>query len=147
MAKVDPAKTLSAQVRIKAQFYHLDPMAVVWHGNYVRFFEQARCELLESLGHNYPQMNESDYIWPVIDMRVKFVKPVEFGQEIDVTASLKEYENRLKIEYLVSDADSGERLTSGFTIQVAVDKESGEMSFVSPAEFRKKIEIALCALS
>ena len=146
MAKIGTHKTLSASVRVKAQFYHLDPMAVVWHGNYVRFFEQARCELLEKLDYNYPQMSQSGFLWPVVDMRVKFVKPVQFGQEIEIVASLKEYENRLKIDYLVCDVDSGEKLTKGFTIQVAVAAESGEMSFVLPPEFRAKVEAALCAL-
>jgi len=146
MGKAATAIVLSARVRIKAQFYHLDPMAIVWHGNYVRFFEQARCELLDRLHYNYQQMSEGEYLWPVVDMRVKFIKPVRFGQEMDVTASLKEYENRLKIEYLVSDVESGEKLTTGFTIQVAVDGQSGEMSFILPAEFRAKVEAALCAL-
>ncbi len=136
---------ISATVQVQAQFYHLDPMEVVWHGNYVRFFEQARCALLDKIDYNYPQMRESGYIWPIVDMRVKFVRPVKFGQIIDVAATIVEHENRLKINYLISDAETSEKLTKGFTIQVAVDGKSEEMLYESPAILFEKIQEALCA--
>ena len=59
-------------------------------------------------------------------------KPVRFGQRVVVKATLREWENRLLIDYLVSDRQSGQRLTKGTTVQVAVDMGSGEMCFVSP---------------
>ncbi|WP_417796252.1 acyl-CoA thioesterase [Terasakiella pusilla] len=136
---------ISATVQIQAQFYHLDPMEVVWHGNYVRFFEQARCALLDKLDYNYPQMRDSGYAWPIVDMRVKFVRPVRFAQVIDVCATLVEYENRLKINYLVSDAKTGEKITKGFTIQVAVDLETEEMEYESPKILFEKVKVATCA--
>ena len=40
---------IAADVTIRVQFYDLDPMQVVWHGNYARFLEQARCALLERI--------------------------------------------------------------------------------------------------
>ncbi|WP_417782180.1 acyl-CoA thioesterase [Terasakiella pusilla] len=136
---------ISATVQIQAQFYHLDPMEVVWHGNYVRFFEQGRCALLDKLDYNYPQMRDSGYAWPIVDMRVKFVRPVRFAQVIDVCATLVEYENRLKINYLVSDAKTGEKITKGFTIQVAVDLETQEMEYESPKILFEKVKVATCA--
>ncbi|HAI30427.1 acyl-CoA thioesterase [Thalassospira tepidiphila] len=134
---------LSSSVTEKVQFYHLDPMNVVWHGNYVQFFENARCALLDKVDYNYPQMDQSGFVWPVVDMRVKYVAPCHFGQEITITASLREYENRLKIDYLVTDAKTGQKLTKGFTIQVAVEKHSGEMLYRSPDFFIEKMEALL----
>ncbi len=135
---------ITASTTIKAQFYHLDPMNIVWHGNYVRFFEQARCELLDKIGHNYSHMHDSDYLWPVVDMRAKFVRPVGFSQIIDVEATLREYENRLKIDYLITDAKTKDKVTSGFTIQVAVEKATGEMCFRLPDTFINKVNALLC---
>ncbi len=131
---------ISASVTETIQFYHLDPMNVAWHGNYVQFFENARCALLDQIDYNYPQMNESGYLWPVVDMRVKYVRPCRFGQKINITATLKEYENRLKIDYLITDANTGEKLTKGFTIQVAIEKTTGEMLFASPECLISKLE-------
>ncbi|HBS23104.1 MAG TPA: acyl-CoA thioesterase, partial [Thalassospira sp.] len=63
-----------------------------------------------------------------------------FGQNITITATLREYENRLKIDYLISDTKTGQKLTKGFTIQVAVEKSSGEMLYRSPDFFIAKME-------
>ncbi len=135
---------LTVDTPIKAQFYDLDPMQVVWHGNYVRFLEQARCSLLDRIGFNYPEMARTRYIWPIVDMRIKYVRPIRFGQDVIVSASLSEYENRLKIDYRIRDAVSGEVLTKAQTIQVAVDGETGELCLESPAELSDKVRGCLC---
>jgi acyl-CoA thioester hydrolase len=136
---------ISASVQTEVQFYHLDPMNVVWHGNYVRFFEQSRCALLDKIGFNYPQMRDAGYVYPVVDMRVKFIRPVVFGQTIEIESTLEEYENRLKIAYKVFHIETREVLTKGFTIQVAVDAEKQEMLYESPLILRQKVEAVLCA--
>jgi acyl-CoA thioester hydrolase len=130
---------LSAESVIKAQFYDLDPMNVVWHGNYARFLEQARCELLNSIGYNYAEMKESGFVWPIVDMRIKYVRPVLFGQEIVVAATLVEFQNRLKIDYRIRDRASGEVLTKATTVQVAVSIISGEMQLESPVALTDKL--------
>ncbi len=123
---------LSAQVVIQVQFYDVDPMHVVWHGNYARYLEQARCALLDCIGYNYRQMGESGFAWPIVDLRIKYVRPVRFGQEIQVTATLAEFENRLRIDYRIFDRASGEVLTKATTVQVAVRLDTGEMLLESP---------------
>jgi acyl-CoA thioester hydrolase len=130
---------ISATVTIKAQFYDLDPMQVVWHGNYVRFLEQARCALLDKIGFNYEEMARTRYAWPIVDLRVKYVKPVRFGQEIDVAATLTEYENRIKIDYVITDKTTADIITKATTIQIAVDMKANEVCFESPAEFVEKV--------
>ncbi|HLO76832.1 MAG TPA: thioesterase family protein [Magnetospirillum sp.] len=123
---------ISAEIKVKAQFYHLDPMQVVWHGNYPQFLEEARCALLDRIGYNYPEMERSGHVWPIVDMRIKYVRPIRFAQNVRVTATLAEYENRLRIEYRIHDAESGETLTKATTIQLAVEAASGELCLESP---------------
>ena len=135
---------ISAEVDIVAQFYDLDPMQVVWHGNYARFFEQARCALLNKIGYSYPEMDQSGYMWPIVDMQVKFVRPIRFAQVVRVEASLVDYENRLKISYRCYDKLSGEVLTKAHTVQVAVLSASGELCLESPAILVDKIRAAIC---
>jgi len=67
-----------------------------------------------------------------VDVRVKYVKPLVFEQKVVVVAQLVEFENRLKFNYEVLDAASGVVHTKGFSIQVAVARDSGELCFVSP---------------
>ena len=123
---------LQIEVPITIPFHDVDMIGVVWHGNYAKYFEIARCALLEGLGSGYNAMRASGFMWPVIDMHVRYIKPMRFGQRVNVKATLREWENRLLIVYVVLDADTGQRLTKGRTSQVAVDMSNGEMCFVSP---------------
>jgi acyl-CoA thioester hydrolase len=131
----------SAETELQVQFFDLDPMEIVWHGNYVKYLEIARCALLDSIDYNYVQMKESGYAWPVIDLHVRYAAPASFGQRIKVRATLVEWENRLKIDYVITDAVSGRRLTRGSTTQVAVDIATGEMCFVSPPVLFEKLGV------
>lgn len=134
---------ISAEVSIQAQFYDLDPMQVVWHGNYPRFLEQARCALLDRIGYNYPEMAESGYVWPIVDMQIKYVRPIRFAQVVTATATLKEYENRIRIDYRITDSKTGELLTKARTDQLAVLVETGELCFETPAVFADKVRALL----
>jgi acyl-CoA thioester hydrolase len=131
-----------AEVEMQVQFFDLDPMQIVWHGNYVKYLEVARCALLESVGYNYMQMKDSGYMWPVIDLNLRYVGSAAFGQRIKVQASIVEWENRLKIDYLITEAATGKRLTRASTTQVAVDLASGAMQFVSPPVLFEKLGVA-----
>ena len=131
----------TSKKKIKAQFYDLDPMDVVWHGNYVRFFEDARCELLNKIGYNYEEMKDSGYAWPVVDLHIRYIRPIMFGQEVIIQTDLVEYEFRLKIIYTIYDKKTGERLCKGHTEQLAIDCETREMLFVSPAILLEKLGI------
>ena len=66
---------LTAEAEITPQFYDLDPMNVVWHGNYPRFLEQTRCLLLDGIGYGYARMSESGYAWPIVGMGSSGVIP------------------------------------------------------------------------
>lgn len=134
---------IKAEIEIKIQFYHLDPMEIVWHGNYPRFLEQARCALLDKIGYNYEEMRASGYAWPIVDMRIKYVRPAIFKQDIIVSAELIEFENRMVIDYRIRDAATGETLTKARTKMVALEIASGEMQFESPAVFLEKVEVFL----
>lgn len=131
---------LSAEIELEAPFQDLDPMNVVWHGNYFRYFEEARAKLLRRIDYDYPQMSASGYAWPIIDTRVRFAQAVVYGQRIVVRAELAEWENRLKIDYEIRDAQSGKRLTHGYTIQCAVDMRNNELQLVTPPVLRDKLK-------
>lgn len=123
---------LSFEIELEPTFHDLDPMNVVWHGHYVKYLEVARCALLARFDFDYPQMRASGYAWPVVDMRLKYVRPATFKQKLRVRAEIVEWEHRLKIDYLILDGVGGPRLTRAYTIQVAVDIATGEMQYVCP---------------
>lgn len=134
---------LQAEVEMLVPFFDVDSMDVVWHGHYVKYFEVARCALLERIGHNYQQMRDAGYAWPIIDVQLRYMRGARFNQRIVVRADLVEWENRLKINYLIRDAETAERMTRGSTVQVAVEIASGEMLLASPRVFVEAVERAL----
>ena len=142
-------KTGALQVEVEMQipFFDVDMMEIAWHGHYVKYLEVARCALLDRLDHNYLQMRESGYGWPVIDLQIRYIRPLLFQQRVRVKADLVEWENRLKLNYLISDAATGERLTRASTVQVAVDMASREMQLASPRVFIDAVERVLACAS
>jgi acyl-CoA thioester hydrolase len=130
-----------AETETQVQFFDLDPMEVVWHGHYVKYLEIARGALLDSIGYNYPEMRDSGYLWPVIDLQIRYIAPARFGARLNLRAEIVEWENRLKIEYLISEASSGKRLTRASTTQVAVEIATGEMCFASPAVLAERLKV------
>ncbi|MDR1709863.1 MAG: acyl-CoA thioesterase [Candidatus Accumulibacter sp.] len=131
-ARGKAAAVLEAQAEVEVPFHDIDPMNVAWHGHYLKYFELARCELLRHFDYDYPKMRASGTLWPIVECHLKFIRPAVYGQRLRIGARLLEYENRIKIAYEIRDAQTGERLTKGTTVQVAVDAASGELLFVSP---------------
>ncbi|KJV06758.1 acyl-CoA thioesterase [Methylocucumis oryzae] len=131
----------NGEAELVVPFFDIDSMAIVWHGHYAKYFELARCALLDTIDYNYEQMRASGYAWPIIDLRIRYARPATFGQKILVQAQLVEWENRLKINYQIFDKVSGTRLTRGYTSQVAVDMATHEMCFESPAILWQKLGI------
>ena len=128
-------------IDIQIPFHDVDMMEVVWHGHYAKYFEIARCALLEKIDYNYPQMRDSGYAWPVIDLTMRYIKPSVFGQVITVQATIVEWESRFKINYLITDKLTGSRLTKGYSIQVAIDSQTKEMCFESPRVLLEKLGV------
>lgn len=131
--------SLSAEVDIEIPFFDVDPMQVAWHGHYVKYFEVARCALLRRIDYDYPQMEESGYHFPVVEIYLRYVNPARFGQIVAVAAELLEYENRLKIGYRIRDKETRQRLTKGWSVQVAIDAKTRELQFVSPRILIEKV--------
>jgi acyl-CoA thioester hydrolase len=131
-----------AETETQVQFFDLDPMEIVWHGHYVKYIEIVRGVLLDTIDYNYAAMKASGYVWPVIDLHLRYIAPAAYGQRLRLRAEIVEWENRLKIAYLISNAVTGRRLSRATTTQVAVDIATQEMCFVSPAVLFEKLGVS-----
>jgi acyl-CoA thioester hydrolase len=141
--KLASTPDLSHEIELSPAFHDLDPMDVVWHGNYVKYLEIARNALMARFDYDYPQMKESGYAWPIVDMRLKYVRSLVYGQKVRIRARIVEWENRLKIDYQVRCADSGQVLTKASSIQVAVDIATREMCWVCPPVLWQKLGVSV----
>ena len=134
---------LSAQIEFSVEFYDVDSMNIVWHGNYIKYFEKARCALLEKIGYGYPQMTASGYAFPITEVKVKYIKPLFFQQRVRATATLEEYESMLRISYILQDVDTGAITTKGSSSQVAIKINTRTTCFDCPDIFIEKVQSLL----
>ena len=129
-----------AETEIAVEFFDVDPMQVVWHGNYIKYFEIGRRTLLEKIGYYYFEMLKTEYYFPVIEISVKYINSLRFLDKVRIKSILMEYENRLKIKYEIRNAETGILTTKGTSTQLVFDAKTGETCFVCPAVLTEKIE-------
>jgi len=84
-------------------------------------------------------MRESGYSWPVIEVRTRYIQPIRAGQSFRVEAELLDWEERLRIGYVIRAAEDNRRLTRGYTTQVAVDLATQQMCFRSPEALLSRV--------
>lgn len=131
---------IRAEVELTVPFHDVDMLGITWHGHYCKYLEIARCAMLDKIDYNYMVMKDTGYVWPIVDLQLRFVRPAKFGQRIRVAAELVEWEYRMKIKYLITDAETEAVLAKGHTIQAAVNAATGEMSYASPDVFLQRLE-------
>jgi acyl-CoA thioester hydrolase len=132
--------TLSAEIEFNVEFYDVDTMRIVWHGNYIKYFEKVRCALLEKIGYNYSDMEESGWGFPVAGISVKYVNSLRFRDRVRARALLTEYESCIKIKYELYNAETGQLCTKAESTQMAVNIVTGESTMVCPPVFINKVE-------
>lgn len=130
---------IRAEVELTVPFHDVDMLGIAWHGHFCKYLEIARCEMLDKIDYGYKVMKATGYVWPIVDLQLRFVHPARFGQRLRVAAELVEWEYRMKIKYRIVDAETGKVLAKGYTIQAAVDAASGEMSYASPEVFLQRL--------
>jgi len=135
---------LSNEIEVVPPFFDIDSMDIVWHGHYVKYLELARCALLDKFDYGYLRMRESGFAWPIVDLRLKYSRPATFNQPLVVRAEIVEWENRLKMNYLIRYARTGEKVHTATSIQVAVKLETREMQYVCPRVLWERLGVSPC---
>lgn len=128
---------------MQVAFYDVDSYRVVWHGAYPKYFEIIRGELLEKIGYTYADMERDQFFFPVINLQIKYIDSLVDKQKFLITATLKEWENKLIIDYLIVDEVSGTQITKAQTTQVAVKMPEKITQFTAPKSLLTAIKSAL----
>lgn len=135
--------SLNATVEALVAFHDVDLAAVVWHGHYLKYLENARWALMGRIGFGLDDMLASGYAWPIVELQVKYVKAARFGDRLSVRASLIEWQNRIEINYLVTQTPTNDRVARARTVQVAVDARTGVLQFTTPQVLLDRIHAAI----
>ena len=134
---------MSVEIDATVAFHDIDVARVAWHGHYLKYFENARWALMDRLGYGLDTMLGKAEGWPIVSLEVKYLRPSRFGDILRVRAGLVEWESRLVINYLATNAATGERVARAQTTQVLVDMTTGAMRYALPAEFVARVQAAV----
>lgn len=132
-------KQISEEITFNVEFYDVDSMKIVYHGNYIKYMEKARCALLNKIGYNYISMEESGFSFPVVDVKIKYVRSLRFGDVGRCKATLVEYENCLKVKYEIYNDKTGLLTTKCESTQMVIENASGETKFFCPQVFIERV--------
>lgn len=128
-----------SETTLTVQFYDLDPMNVVWHGNYIKYLETARCDMLKNLGYDYTNMSTDNIAYPVATMDLKFIKPSTFGDKLRVVTSIEEIEPSLIIKYEIFNAETGEKVFKAKSMQICINRKTNESVYSAPKGLKEKL--------
>jgi acyl-CoA thioester hydrolase len=135
--------SITTQISRQVAFHDVDLAQVVWHGHYLRYLEDARWALMRTLDFDLATMIASGFLWPIVDLRVKYLRAATFEDRLDVRASLVEWQQRMVINYLVTDLRDGARVARAQTTQVAVRATDKELQLSLPPAFVERVEAVL----
>jgi acyl-CoA thioester hydrolase len=128
----------SFEVKLSVPFFDLDPMQIVWHGNYLNYFEIARAALFDHYGVDlYAYYDREKIIFPIIRTQTKHIFPLKHRDEIIVKATLVDANIKLVVDFEVRKAADGSVCARGRTEQVAVKTPEMETLFSMPAAIRQ----------
>lgn len=98
----------------EVNYYETDRMGIVHHSNYIRYFEEARLDMLRKSGLDYAAIEERGIMIPVLFVDCEYVKPLRYGDTFRVESRFSDYRGlKLEISYEIFHEKSGELCTTG----------------------------------
>lgn len=127
------------QIKFRVLYSDTDKMGYMYYGQYAKYLEMGRVEALRSLGLSYRSMEDSGVIMPVLDLKLKYIKPLYYDDEITLVTKVRTMpDTRIHFEYELRNP-KGDVATVAETTLVFVDGEAGKPCLI-PDNFKSKIE-------
>ncbi len=128
----------SHEVRFSVPFYDLDPMQVVWHGNYLKYFDITRAGLFDNIGVDlYAFYEKTKYIFPIIKTSTKHIFPLKHRHEFICKASLTDVSFKIIIDFEIRLVSGNRLCARGRSEQAAVKYPEMEILYRIPDEIRE----------
>lgn len=120
------------QVFNRVLYADTDRSGIVYHANYLRYFELGRASLMRDVGFPYSQVEDSGYIYPIVDLGLKYFLPLEYDSPMLIHTRPAELERvRVRFEYIITHAETNELVCMGHTLHCALNKK-GKPTAVDP---------------
>lgn len=110
-----------ARIRVKVPFHDCDPLFVVWHGWYFKYLEQARSALLAHYALDVEDVRALGYRMYVTDARCRYMSPLSYNDEVEITARFSAVTPLLRVSYEVRNLTHGRRSARALTVLATTD--------------------------
>jgi acyl-CoA thioester hydrolase len=113
---------IRSSVRVTVRYAETDMMGIVYHANYLPWFEVGRTTLLKEIGVPYKRLEEEGFRLPVLEVSAKYLRPAVYDDTVDVISTVRERPLlKIRIEYEVRRGE--EVLATGSTLHAFVDRQ------------------------
>ncbi|HTH56374.1 MAG TPA: acyl-CoA thioesterase [Cyclobacteriaceae bacterium] len=129
---------LTHQTEIAVRFNEADPLGIVWHGHYVRYFEDGREAFGKEFGISYLDFYGNGLAVPIVSVQCDFKKALKYGESVLVeTTYVDTPAAKLKFDYQIYQKETKELVALGSTMQVFVDAKTFQLQLTIPEFFEK----------
>ncbi|MBP3633028.1 MAG: acyl-CoA thioesterase [Oscillospiraceae bacterium] len=105
-------------------YYETDQMAIVHHSNYIRWFEEARLDLMEQIGISYADMEEKGILIPVVDVSCKYLVSAKYGDTVSILPVVSSYNGvKMCFDYQIKNAETEQLLATGSSCHCFLNKQ------------------------
>ena len=130
---------VSSKYEVTVSFEDLDLMEVVWHGNYFHYLERARCDLFTKINYTYIDMKHDGISYPIAKMKVKYIRPATFNDNLIIETSILSIEPTMNLRYKIFNKKTNEKIFEAETMQIAVDINSYKSKYTAPEKLLKAL--------
>ena len=135
-------KKLSNRTEVLVRFNEADPLGIVWHGHYIRYFEDGREAFGNMHGLGYLDVYKQGFVIPIVSVHCDFKRSLRYGDRVIVeTIYIPCEAAKMKFNYSLTNAATGEIVATGYSVQVFLDKDTKELQLTLPEffiEWKKK---------
>jgi acyl-CoA thioester hydrolase len=129
---------LTDQTEVVVKFNEADPLGIVWHGHYIRYFEDGREAFGKRYGVAYLDFYHNGLAVPVVSVNCDYKKPLRYGDSVIVeTTFVNSPAAKLKFEYKVYESKTRTLVATGASLQVFVNAKSFALELTIPEFFEK----------
>ncbi|MBS1928525.1 MAG: acyl-CoA thioesterase [Chitinophagaceae bacterium] len=127
---------LTTLTEIQVRFNEADPLGIVWHGHYIRYFEDGREAFGKMHGLSYLDVFKKGFVIPVVEVNCHYKKSLKYGDTILVeTIFIPSESAKMKFNYRIFNKATNQIVATGNSIQVFLDKENQILQLNTPEFF------------
>ena len=127
---------LTCNTEVQVRFNEADPLGIVWHGHYIRYFEDGREAFGNMQGLSYLDVYKQGFVIPVVQVQCDFKLSLRYGDKLIVeTKYVPTDAAKMKFTYRLFNAATGKLVATGSSVQVFLDKDESVLQLSNPPFF------------